>query len=161
MKRIIVAYSTRGRIIGNGGDLPWHLPGDMKRFRELTRGSVVIMGRKTYESIPERYRPLPGRHNVVLTRDPEWTPDCDTVTVFHDTGTALSHYPDAWIIGGGEIYRSALPLVDEIIATEVEGDYEGDAYFPPINHNDWQRCLLCQSLDEGWKQVSLRRRPAS
>lgn len=158
MARIIVAYSVHGRIIGDQGQLPWHLPGDMQRFRELTQGDVVIMGRKTYESIPERFRPLPGRHNVVLTRDPEWRGHAD---VFHDLTAALSHYPDAWIIGGGEIYQEALPLVEEVIATEVEGNYQGDASFPPLNHEEWQRTVLCHSLDEGWMQVSFRRRQPS
>lgn len=160
MRRIIVAYSIPDRIMGCNGDLPWHLPGDMARFRTLTMNGVVIMGRKTYDGLPPQSRPLPGRHNVVLTRDSAWQPDCAGVEVSRDMMSALTRHQNAWIIGGEEIYRAALPHVDEIVATEVEGNFSGDVWFPMINHDEWQRKFLCHSSDEGWVQISLRRKPA-
>lgn len=127
---IIAALSKKDRVIGNKGVIPWKISTDLKRFRELTVGQVVIMGRKTYESIG---RPLPNRTNIIVTRDTGFSaPLC---TVVHSIEKALSSAGEnntqkIFIIGGGEIYNQALSLADRLLLTLVDGDFEGDAYFP-------------------------------
>ena len=131
---IVVAYD-RQRAIGHAGGLPWHLPDDLRHFKALTLGQPVLMGRRTFESIG---RPLPGRANWVLTRDASWThPGVDTV---HDWRGALDRHREGvlWVIGGGEIYRLALPDADRIEATEVDAQVAAaDAWFPQIDDADW------------------------
>ncbi|HEV2812383.1 MAG TPA: dihydrofolate reductase [Solirubrobacteraceae bacterium] len=127
---LVVAHS-RNRVIGRDGDLPWHLPTDLRRFRDLTTGGTVVMGRRTWESIPERFRPLPNRRNVVVSRN-----GCDAPEVCRSVEEALA---DAcFVIGGGEIYARALPLADRVYATELAEEVEGDVFFPPL---------------EGWREV--------
>ena len=140
MIKLIVAYSIPGRVIGNQGKLPWHLTGDLQHFRRTTTGHTVVMGRRTFQSLPG---PLPGRTNVVLTRDPDW--QAPSVTVAHDLQEALQearHGTDVWIMGGGEVYAEALAtgLVDEIMATEVFGEYQGDTFFPELP--GWTRTII-------------------
>lgn len=135
MIALVVAYGGN-RVIGRDGGLPWHLPGDMKHFRELTAGGTVVMGRKTYESIPERFRPLPGRRNLVLTRNGFRDAGAET---FPDLAAALEAAgDDCFVIGGGETYRQALPLADRVYATVVEGDFEGDTFFPELPADEWE-----------------------
>ncbi|MDQ3742188.1 MAG: dihydrofolate reductase [Actinomycetota bacterium] len=117
MVAIVVAHS-RNRVIGRDGGLPWHLPTDLKRFKELTTGATVVMGRKTYESIPERFRPLPGRRNVVVSRSGLRLEEALTDACF--------------VIGGGEVYAQALPHADRVYATEIDADVDGDAFFPEL-----------------------------
>ena len=124
MIEIVVAHS-RNRVIGRDGGLPWHLPTDLRRFKELTSGGTVVMGRRTYESLPERFRPLPGRRNVVVSRN-----GCDAPEVFGSLDAALEAAGDCFVIGGGEVYAAALARTDRIHATEVDADVEGDAWFP-------------------------------
>ncbi len=124
MVAIVVAHS-RNRVIGRAGGLPWHLPTDLRRFRELTSGGTVVMGRRTYESIPERFRPLPNRRNVVVSRN-----GCDAPEVCRSVEEALAG--DCFVIGGGEVYAQALPHTDRVYATEIDADVEGDAFFPPL-----------------------------
>lgn len=125
MVAIVVAHS-RNRVIGRDGGLPWHLPTDLRRFRELTSGGTVVMGRKTYESIPERFRPLPNRRNVVVSRN-----GCDAPEVCRSVGEAVRG--DCFVIGGGEVYAQALPLADRVYATEIDADVDGDALFPALD----------------------------
>ena len=132
MIALVVAYSEN-RVIGNGGDLPWRLPTDMRRFRELTTGATVVMGRKTWDSLPERFRPLPDRRNVVVSRN-----GCDAPAVRRSVEEALDG--DCFVIGGGEIYAQALPRADRVYATEVEGVVAGDVFFPELPENEW-RCV--------------------
>jgi dihydrofolate reductase len=141
---LIWAQSTNG-VIGRDGALPWHLPEDMARFRSLTTGATVVMGRATWESLPERFRPLPGRRNVVLSRRPSYdapgarvaasltdaldmaggdTADGDTAD--GDTGG------DVWVIGGAAVYAAALPHADALFVTDVAGDFEGDVHAPEL-----------------------------
>ncbi len=137
MLAIVVAYG-RNRVIGVDGDLPWHLPTDMAFFKSLTTGSPVIMGRKTYESIPPKFRPLPNRRNLVLSRDPAYA--AEGTEVFASTDAALAAVadaPEAFLIGGGQAYADALPRVDRIYATEVELEPDGDTFFPELD-DDWQ-----------------------
>ncbi len=131
---IIVAYD-RQRAIGHAGGLPWHLPDDLRHFKALTLGQRVLMGRRTFESIG---RPLPGRENWVLSRDPSWShPGAETL---RDWRAALDRHHDGtlWVIGGGEIYRLAQPQADRIEATEVDAEVPAaDAWFPPIDDAQW------------------------
>lgn len=126
---LVVAYS-RNRVIGRDGDLPWRLPSDLARFKEITMGGTVVMGRRTWESIPPRFRPLPGRRNIVLTRDASAVFDgAETATSLSE---ALALAPDCFVIGGGTVYEEALPLADVVHATVVEDDVDGDTFFPEI-----------------------------
>jgi dihydrofolate reductase len=129
---LVVAVARNG-VIGRDGDLPWHLPTDMKHFRELTTGGTVLMGRKTYMSIPERFRPLPGRRNVVLSRSGE-APGAE---VFAGLESALVAAPDAFVVGGATVYDATLPLADAVWATEIDADVEGDTFFPPLVDDAW------------------------
>lgn len=131
---IIVAYDRR-RAIGHAGGLPWHLPDDLRHFKALTLGQVVLMGRRTFESIG---RPLPGRENWVLTRDPSWShPGVETLGNWR-AALDRHQYGTLWVIGGGEIYRLALTQADRIEATEVNAEVPAaDAWFPPIVDGEW------------------------
>jgi dihydrofolate reductase len=131
---LVVAHSAN-RVIGRDGGLPWHLPGDLKRFKELTTGHAVVMGRRTYESLPDAFRPLPGRRNVVLTSDPEYR--AEGAEVVTDLAAALTG--DCFVIGGGEVYAQALPHAQRVYATELEEEVDGDTRFPPLPPSEW-RC---------------------
>ena len=125
MISIIVAVAQNG-VIGAGNRLPWHLPDDLKRFKALTLGHSVVMGRKTWDSLPPKNRPLPGRRNIVVTRDAGWKAEgAERATL----EAALQLEGDIFVIGGAEIYRAALPLADRIELTEVHRDFKGDAVF--------------------------------
>lgn len=131
---LIVAHDRNGAI-GNGGQLPWHLPDDLRRFKALTLGHTVVMGRKTHESIG---RALPGRKNWVLSRLATWS--APGVSVFNDWDQLLSAHQDGllWVIGGGQIYAAALPAVTRIEATEVDIRVDrADAWFPPLDKSQW------------------------
>lgn len=137
---IVVAISDN-RGIGAKGDLLWHLPADMKRFKEITYGHHVLMGRKTYESIPEKFRPLPGRVNIIVTRQQNYlAPGCKVVSSVQE-GVDFAREcgeQELMVIGGAEIYRQCLPITDKIYLTTVHHLFEkADAFFPQIN-TDWQ-----------------------
>ncbi len=135
------------RGIGKNNDLMWHLPADMKFFKETTVGHIVVMGRKNFESIPERFRPLVDRENVVLTRNTDFTaPDC---VVFHSLEACLKAYENesdriVFIIGGGQIYEQALQFdcVDELYITHVDHVYGADTFFPEIDENSWDSSVV-------------------
>lgn len=138
---IVVAMGKSNRVIGRDGGLPWRLPEDMKKFKALTMGKPIIMGRKTYESIG---KPLPGRTNIVVTRNENWQED--GVNVFRDLDDALTaakliaandDTDEICIIGGAEIYGNALDRTDVIHMTEVEGDVVGETLFPALNAKEW------------------------
>lgn len=139
VKLIVAMDQERG--IGKNNDLMWHLPADMKFFKETTSGQIVLMGRKNWDSIPERFRPLPGRENVVLTRNQEFS--AEGATVFHSLESALVHYRNDdrifFVVGGGEIYRMALALncIDEMYITHVNAAYGADTFFPEFDENEW------------------------
>jgi dihydrofolate reductase len=143
---IVVAFAGNG-VIGRDGGLPWHLPSDMRRFRELTSGRAVIMGRRTYESLPERFRPLPSRRNLVLSSNREWR--AQGAEVFPDLASALAACDDDCFVIGGELaYRDALPIAERVYATEVEGDVDGDARFPALAEDQWRRVQQSERLVE-------------
>jgi dihydrofolate reductase len=119
------------RVIGDRGTLPWRLPEDLSRFRDLTMGSTVVMGRATWESLPDKVRPLPGRRNVVLSRRAGWQAAGAFVAGSLEEGLAAAT-ADVWVIGGASVYQAALPLAELIEVTEIDGSFPGDAYAPAI-----------------------------
>ncbi len=131
MKVALVAAVARDGVIGRDGGLPWSLPEDMAHFREVTTGHPVVMGRKTWESLPERFRPLPGRRNVVVTRNPTWTANgAERAGSLEEALALVEDAERVSIIGGGELFAAALPMADELLLTEVDLDVDGDTFFP-------------------------------
>jgi dihydrofolate reductase len=132
---LVVAADEEGGI-GRGGGLPWHLPADLKHFRTLTMGKPVIMGRRTWESIG---RPLPGRRNIVVSRQPSvQAPGCEVVGSLAEALQRVDDAAEVCIIGGAEIYRLALPLADIIHLTRVHARVEADTFLPPLNPQEWR-----------------------
>jgi dihydrofolate reductase len=135
---LVWAQSANG-VIGRDGTLPWRLPEDMKHFRSLTAGAAVLMGRRTWESLPPRFRPLPGRRNLVLSRTPQ-----EGVETFPGLPQALAAVPgDLWVAGGEAVYRAALPFADRIVVTEILEAFDGDTYAPDVGRppdsvGEWQ-----------------------
>ena len=118
-------------MIGRGNTIPWRIPEDAQRFRTLTTGHPVVMGRRTWESLPDRFRPLPGRRNVVVTRNDAWgAPGTERAGSLPDALRLLEGAPQVFVIGGGELYAEALPRADELLLTEIDADVEGDTWFP-------------------------------
>jgi dihydrofolate reductase len=131
---VLIAAMARGRVIGLGDALPWHLPEDMAHFRAATRGHPVIMGRKTWDSLPERFRPLPGRRNIVLTRQSAWRPPgAEALPSLAAALAATAAAERVFVIGGAELYAAALPLADTLMLTEIDADIAGDTRFPPFD----------------------------
>jgi dihydrofolate reductase len=136
MIAIVVAHSAN-RVIGNAGALPWRLPSDLRRFRELTSGHTVLMGRRTYESLPDAFRPLPGRRNLVLSSDPGYS--AEGAEVFASLQEALAACEgDCFVIGGEVTYRDALPFCERLYVTEIEAELDGDAFFPELDEAQWR-----------------------
>jgi len=135
VKVSLLAAVARGGVIGRDGALPWRLPEDMAHFRAVTMGHPVVMGRRTWESLPERFRPLPGRRNIVVTRNPSWHGEgAERAASVEDALRRLSEEERVSVIGGGEIFAEALLFADDLLLTEIESDVEGDTFFP-----DWDR----------------------
>ncbi len=138
MISFVVAMDENG-VIGADGRIPWRLPDDMQWFRDVTMGKPVIMGRKTYESIPPRFRPLPGRHNIVVTRQVGYAaPGATVVHGIKEALRATGNVDEIIIGGGGELYRRLLPQADRLYLTLVDGRFTGDATFPPLDYAEWQ-----------------------
>jgi dihydrofolate reductase len=134
----LIAAVARGGVIGRDGGVPWRLPGDLARFRSLTTGHAVVMGRKTWDSLPERFRPLPGRRNIVVTRDPGWQADgAEAAGSLDDALARAAEETRVFVIGGAQIYRQALALADELLLTEIDVAVEGDAFFPEFDRTDF------------------------
>lgn len=130
---LVVAVATNG-VIGKDGALPWHLPADLRHFKALTTGKPMIMGRKTFESLPGL---LPGRRHIVLTRDAGWAEDGAEVAHSPEEAIALANAPHIAVIGGAEIYRQFLPHADRIEWTEVAAEPDGDTCFPALDRGEW------------------------
>ena len=128
MTRGVIWAQAANGVIGRDGALPWHLPEDAAHFRAVTTGATVLMGRKTWESLPPRFRPLPGRRNIVLTRDEDWAESERAVSI-HE---ALETDGDVWVIGGSSIYAEALPHVDVAEITEIDETFDGNVFAPPL-----------------------------
>ena len=134
----LIAAVAKNLAIGKNGQLLWHLPEDMRYFRETTRGKPVIMGRKTWESLPDAFRPLPGRKNIVISRNPAY--DAAGATLVGSLSEAIGQTHEAeevFVIGGAEIYRQALPLAQRLYVTEVAHDFDADAFFPDYRASVW------------------------
>jgi dihydrofolate reductase len=132
----IIAAVARNGVIGHRSRMPWHLPEDLKRFRRLTLGHAVIMGRRTFESIG---KPLAGRNNIVVTRSPDWScPGCHAAHSLEGALAAVHESQDAFVIGGAELYALALPVARRLYMTEIERDFEGDTHFPAFDRSHWR-----------------------
>ncbi len=140
----LIWAEARGGVIGAEGGMPWHVPEDLAHFKEVTLGEPVVMGRKTWESLPERFRPLPGRENIVVTRNAEWAAEgARRAATLEDAAGGLER---AWIIGGAEIFAQAIDDADRIEVTEIDLAVDGDAFAP--SREGWQL------VDEGPWQTS-------
>jgi len=145
----LIWAQARNGVIGAAGGLPWHLPEDLGLFRALTTGSTVVMGRRTWESLPERFRPLPGRTNVVLTTDPGW--EADGATRAGSVEDVLASHDACWVIGGGAVYAAFLPHADRVVVTEVDLLVDGDTWAPALGEG-WRR--TSRTPGEGWSSSS-------
>jgi dihydrofolate reductase len=133
---VMIAAVAENNALGKDNELVWHLPNDFKRFKELTSGHYIIMGRKTFESFP---KPLPNRTHVVITRQQNYQPDdCIVVNSIENAIKACPENETIYIIGGGEIYNQALAFSDTIEITKVHGEFEADAFFPEIKAEEWE-----------------------
>lgn len=136
MKISLIAAMADNRVIGLNNQMPWHLSADLKKFKKITLGSPIVMGRKTHESIG---RPLPGRVNIIVSRNPGYRQE--GCLVFNELKTALTaaceNADEAFIIGGSDLYEAALPMAGALYLTLINKDFQGDTFFPAINLNDW------------------------
>ena len=142
----LIYARSRNNVIGKNGDLPWHLPEDLAHFKRTTLGQAVVMGRITWESIPEKFRPLPGRRNVVVSRQANYI--ATGAAVVDSLHVALALFPAdevVWLIGGAQLYAQALPLAAQIVVTEIDADFEGDA-FAPLLGPEWQETQRSQHM---------------
>lgn len=134
-----VVAMAENRVIGANGRIPWHLPADLKWFRDVTLGKPVIMGRKTYESIPLKFRPLPGRQNIVVTRQHDYrAPGAQVVHSVHEALAAAGEAAEIMIGGGAQLYRLLLPQADRLYLTLVAGQFAGDTFFPAYDPTAWR-----------------------
>jgi len=132
----LVVAASRNGVIGRDGALPWHLPDDLRHFKRLTLGKPVIMGRRTWESIG---KPLPGRRNIVLTRDPGFSaPGCEVAHSVNEALALLDGDGEAMVIGGAQVYAAFLPLADCVYLTRVQAEIDGDTYFPALDAAEWR-----------------------
>ena len=141
MQLNLIYARARNGVIGQQGTLPWHLPEDLAHFKRTTLGCPVIMGRKTWDSIPPKFRPLHGRTNVVITRQSDWRQDgaipandlLEALSICEHMSIILDPSPEqVWVIGGAQIYAQALPLAKRVVVTEIDADFEGDAFAPTL-----------------------------
>ena len=138
MKIGLIWAQARNRVIGKNGVMPWHLPEDLAHFKRVTLNHPVVMGRKTWDSIPPRFRPLPGRTNIVVTRQPDWNENgAQRTSSLREALQLCENSAQVWVIGGAQIYAQALPLADELVVTEIDAAFDGDAHAPAIGP-DWR-----------------------
>ena len=138
----LIWAEARGGVIGASGGMPWHVPEDLAHFKEVTLGAPVVIGRKTWESLPERFRPLPGRENIVITRSQEWA--ADGARRAADITEAVRGLEKVWIIGGAEIFAQVIGDADRLEVTELDLEVDGDAFAPSrvgwrlVDEGQWQ-----------------------
>lgn len=161
----LIAAVARNRVIGRGGELVWRESADQKHFRHVTMGCPVIMGRKTWDSLPVRFRPLPGRRNIVVTRNAEWHGEgAERAASLAEALALAADAAKVFVIGGAELYALALPQADELVLTEIDAELDGDVFFP-----DWPRERFALAASEphvsdsgiGYRFSHYRRRPAA
>lgn len=139
MKLGLIWAQARGGVIGKDGVMPWHLPEDLAHFKRVTQGHPVIMGRKTWDSIPPRFRPLPGRTNIVVTRQPDWNQNgALRASSLREALQKCENSEHVWVIGGAQIYAQAMPLADTVVVTEIDAEFNGDAFAPSLGP-EWQQ----------------------
>jgi len=153
----------RNRLIGRGNALPWHLPADLQHFKALTLGKPIIMGRKTHESIG---RPLPGRHNIVISRNPDFdAPGCTVVGSVDAALAAAGEVAEVVVIGGAQLYAELLPRAQRIYLTRIDASFDGDAWFPQLDTSIWEEVECSEhSSDErnpySYRFLTFERRPS-
>jgi dihydrofolate reductase len=136
MRNSLIVALSQNRVIGRAGQLPWHLNADLRRFKQLTMGHTIVMGRKTFESIG---RPLPGRTSIVVTRQRGYQPDGVRVAAsIEDAQRLAAGDIEVFFIGGGEIYRQVLPRIERIYLTQVHAEIDGDTHFPELSPVQWR-----------------------
>ena len=151
----LIAAVARNRALGKDGQLLWHLPEDMRYFRETTRGKPVIMGRKTWESLPDAFRPLPGRRNIVISRQADYAaPGAELADSLENALELVSTATTVFVIGGEQIYTQAMAVADRLEITEVDLEPEGDAWFPVIDAGCWQE--TARAAGQGYAFVTYR-----
>lgn len=152
----ILAAVARNGVIGVGGGMPWHLPDEQALFKELTLGHVLVMGRRTFDSIG---RPLPGRTTIVVTRNPEWQFPSELVLRASGLAEALAAAreidDEVFVVGGAGVYAEALPLADRLALTLVDAEPDGDTFFPDVDWSDWEE--VARRPGDGWVQVVYER----
>jgi dihydrofolate reductase len=155
----VIVAMARNRVIGIRNTLPWRLPDDLRHFKSLTMGHHIVMGRKTYESIG---KPLPGRTPVIVTRDQDYRVEgCLTATSIDAAIAACAGDAEIFFVGGAEMYAQVLPRADRLYLTEIQADYEGDAWFPAFDRNDWQETARDRRVSPdglGYDFVTYRRK---
>ena len=150
---LIFARAANG-VIGKDGTMPWHLPEDLAHFKRLTQGWPVIMGRKTWDSLPARFRPLPGRSNIVITRQADWhEAGAEPVASLDAALDRCKASAEVWVIGGAQIYAQAEPLADRVEVTEIAGDFEGDAFAPVLGAH-WRETSREHHVSSNWLKFS-------
>jgi dihydrofolate reductase len=146
---LVLARASNG-VIGKNNVLPWRLPQDMAHFKKVTLGKPVIMGRKTWDSLPAKFRPLPGRRNIVITRDGSWQQaGAERATSLLEAMQRCQGEAEACIIGGAQIYVEALPLARRVYLTEIDHPFEGDTYFPALDAQQWREARRETHRSEG------------
>lgn len=151
----LVAAVARNGVIGRDGRLPWHLPDDLRHFKEVTMGGTLVMGRRTYESIG---RPLPGRRTIVVTRRPDWSAEGVDVAPSIETALEMAGDGKVFVVGGAEVYAQTLDLADALEITEIDAAPAGDTYFPPVHWPHWRE--VRRQVGDGfafvrWERVQL------
>ncbi len=158
-----MAAVARNGVIGRDGAIPWRIPEDMRRFRELTMGHAVVMGRRTWDSLPDRFRPLPGRRNIVVSRNPEWDAEgAERASSLDDALQLLQEAEQVFVVGGAELYAAALTFADELLLTEIDADVDGDTFFPEFERSTFEEAAREQRTPTGappFSFVTYVRRP--
>ena len=150
----MIAAVATNQVIGKDNDLVWRLPDDMKYFMETTKNHFVIMGRKNYESIPHKYRPLPNRTNIIITKQKNYqAPDCIITNTIEEALDYCNEHnqEEVFVIGGGQIYAQSLPLAHKLYITEVKEYFEGDTFFPEFDQRQWELSRKHHSIDDRHK----------
>jgi dihydrofolate reductase len=152
MRLGLIYARARNGVIGQRGQLPWHLPQDLAHFKAVTQGCPVVMGRKTWDSLPARFRPLPGRRNIVVTRQPQWSAEgAERAASLPQALQLCEGAAHAWVIGGAELYAQALPYADVIEMTLIDADFDGDAHAPSLADEWVETARQTQTTTEGMR----------
>lgn len=159
----LIYARARNGVIGRDNAMPWHLPEDLAHFKATTLGCPVIMGRKTWDSLPPRFRPLPGRRNIVVTRQADWNAEgAERAGSLEQALASCADSPRVWVTGGAQLYRLALPHADLVEVTVIDQDFEGDAYAPELGP-EWQETARSSQVSAKglpYSFLTYRKRPA-